>query len=86
MNPIKFKEVNKTYAEDQPQYIPLPVYKTSNGEVTSCWKLSFSERLSALFHERIWLNMHTFNSPLQPVRLFAIKPEFPVTKEINKIV
>jgi hypothetical protein len=40
MKPIKFKHQNITFAEDQ----PLPVLKieTKNGEVISCWKISFS--------------------------------------------
>jgi len=43
MKPIKFKEMNCTYAENQSEYLPLPAYKDFNGEVISCWSLSLYE-------------------------------------------
>ena len=76
MKPINFNEVNVTYAKDQPEYLPLPVYKTASGEVTSCWKLTFREKLSVLIHGKIWINLMTFNNPLQPQRPYAIKPDY----------
>ena len=76
MKPIEFKEQTVVYAKDQPEYLPLPVFKTSDGEVTSCWKLTFVEKLSVLFHGKIWINLMTFNHPLQPQRPYAIKPDY----------
>ena len=68
MKPIKFKEVNTTFAKDQPEYLPLPVYKSDDGVVISCWSMSIKERLQILFTGRLWLRMLTFNEPLQPQR------------------
>lgn len=65
MKPIKFDEHNCVYAEDQPQYLPLPVYKDSNGRVISCWRFSFRERLRVLFGAPLWFHALTFNRPLQ---------------------
>lgn len=61
------------YAKDQPEYIPLPVVKERNGTVTSRWKLTWKERLSVLFGGSIYLQIATFNRPLQPVRL-SVEP------------
>lgn len=68
MKPIEFPEVNTTYAKDQPEYLPLPVFKanTPQGECVSCWKLSFTERLRILFTGKLWVMLMTFNRPLTP--------------------
>jgi len=68
MKPIKFKESNITFAENQPPYIPLPAFKNESqeGEVISCWQLSFTERLKVLFTGKIWLSLLSFNKPLTP--------------------
>src|SRR3954469_1107448 len=68
MKPIKHKHVNKIYAEDQPQYQPLPVValKSEMGEVIACWKGSFRERLIFLFTGKMWVLICTFNKPLAP--------------------
>lgn len=75
MKPVKFKESNVTYAENQPQYQPLPVLKLEGeeGNVIACWKLNFWERLSVLFLGRIWINLMTFNKPLTPTYLSAFR-------------
>ena len=74
MKPIEFKEQNFTYAKDQPEYIPLPVLKTEEGQVISCWNLSIMERIKLLFSGKLWLSVLTFNNPLQPVLLEIKKP------------
>jgi len=68
MRPIKFTECNTEFAKDQPEYNTLPAFKTgtAEGEVVTCWKLSFKERLRVLFFGCIWLNLMTFNQPLTP--------------------
>ena len=68
MKPIKFKEQNCTFAENQPEYLPLPAFKddTEEGQVISCWKLSFKERLKILFTGRLWVCLLTFRKPLTP--------------------
>lgn len=68
MRPIKFKEANVVYAKNQPEYLQLPVYKAEDGEVISCWKMSFKERLIFIITGKIWISVLTFNKPLQPIR------------------
>ncbi len=77
MKPIKFKQQNKVYAEDQPQYQPLPVLKIDDveGNVISCWELSFKERLRVLFFGKIWMNLMSFNKPLTPSFLATNRKE-----------
>lgn len=66
MRPTVFSEVNCVYAEDQPEYLPLPVHKTPDGQVISCWKLTWRERLKIIFTGHLWWSVLTFNQPLQP--------------------
>ena len=75
MKPVKFKEANTVYAEDQSEYLPLPVHKDEDGQVTSCWKLSFWERLIVFFAGRVWLSNLTFNQPLQPIFISVKKSD-----------
>jgi len=69
MKPIEFAGVNCTYAKDQPEYLPLPVMKSSGpeGECISCWELSLRERIKILFTGKLWLSLWTFHKPLTPV-------------------
>lgn len=75
MKPIQFKESNCTYAEHQSQYQPLPVFKTKDGQVVSCWALTFWERINILFTGRLWWSVLTFNNPLQPQTPLITKPD-----------
>ena len=67
MKPIKFKESNIVFAENQTQYLPLPAYKSCEGEVISCWRLTWRERLKVLLDGEIWIRVLTFGNPLQPL-------------------
>lgn len=69
MKPIEFKEFNCIYAKDQPEYLPLPAYRTEDGEVTSCWKLPIKERIKILLTGKIFISVLTFNKPLQPISI-----------------
>jgi hypothetical protein len=77
MKPIEFKEQNIVFAKDQPEYQPLPALKkkTEEGEVVSCWKLSFKERIKILFSGKIWLSLMSFNKALTPSYLTTKKRE-----------
>jgi len=68
MKPINDKSQNVIFAENQPEYLPLPAHKTEDGEVTTCWKLSWKERIRALFIGKMYLKTLTFNKPLQPLK------------------
>ena len=74
MKPIKFKEANVTFAENQPEYLPLPAWKAEDGTVISCWQLNWTEKFKLLINGRIWLRTLTFNKPLQPNRLDVDRP------------
>ena len=77
MIPIKFREQNVVYAENQKPYLPLPSYKDNDSWecVTSCWGLGFKERIKILFTGKVWVTMPTFGKPLTPVMVEIDKPE-----------
>lgn len=75
MKIVKFKECNSIYAKDQPEYLPLPAHRADDGEATSCWGLSFLERLKVILTGKIYLSVLTFNRPLQPQKMLVDKPE-----------
>jgi len=68
MKPVEFKHQNIVFAKDQPEYMPLPALRIDSpqGEVVSCWKMSFKERMKVLFFGRVWLSLMSFNKPLTP--------------------
>jgi hypothetical protein len=49
MKPVKFRGQNCTFAENQPEYIPLPAHRDDDGTITSCWNFSFWERVKILW-------------------------------------
>ena len=77
MKPIEFKEQNVVFAKDQPEYNPLPAFKadTPQGEVISCYKLSFVERLQILFTGKLWVSLMSFNKPLTPQFISVYKSD-----------
>lgn len=72
MKAIKFKGMNVTFAENQPEYIPLPAHKDKEGIVTTCWKMSWLERFVHLFTGKIFIQTMTFNQPIQPLKVEVI--------------
>lgn len=91
MKPVEFKHQNVVFAKDQPEYKPLPALKIDSpqGEIISCWKMSFIERLKALFTGRIWVSLSSYNKPLTPSYLSVNRkdvyshPDDKVKKFIN---
>ena len=67
MKPIEFNEKNCVYAEHQDEYLNLPAQKTEDGRIISCWKLTWKERIKALFNGKLWISQMTFHTPLQPI-------------------
>jgi hypothetical protein len=57
------------YAGNQPEYQPLPAWRKPDGEVVSRWRLTWQERLAALLGRTLYIEVLTFNQPLQPVFL-----------------
>lgn len=76
MTLIKFPEHNVVFAENQPEYLPLPAYKHNDqeGTIICCWQLTLKERLKLLFTGKLWHSVLTFNNPLQPQLLAVDKP------------
>ena len=75
----EFPEVNVRIAENQPEYITLPVHKkfdSPHGEIVSCWKLSFKERIKILFTGIMWHSLWTFNESVQPQMMSVHKKDF----------
>jgi hypothetical protein len=61
VTPIDFPEAIKTlqpsgatYSDNVSGVAPLPVW-TDGEQVVSCWRMSWRERLSALFFGRAWV-------------------------------
>lgn len=75
MKPVDFPGRNIIFAENQPEYNPLPAFSDSKqGVVLTVWKPTFWERIKILFLGRIYLQVITFNEPLQPVYLTTENP------------
>lgn len=57
------------YAKDQPQYIPLPCWRSPDGLVVTRWRLTLKERFLAFLKGDVYLSIMTFNQLLQPTRI-----------------
>lgn len=59
------------YAKDQPEYIPLRTLKAvgAQGQVLSRWTLTEDQRKAVAAGADIFLELSTFNRPLQPIRM-----------------
>jgi hypothetical protein len=78
MKVIPFKESNRAYAADQPEYETLHAWKADGdrqGRIVCLWQLTWRERLRVLWTGQVWHQILTFNKPLQPQVLSAEKPE-----------
>lgn len=86
MKGIEFKHQNVVFAKDQPEYLPLPALKLYNpqGEVITCWKMSFKDRIKVLFTGKVWLSLMTFNKPLTPSYMSVNRKEVYSVPEDNE--
>lgn len=77
MIPVEFPEQTTVVAKDQPEYLPLPaiIYDSPEGEVVSCWKMSWKERLQILLTGKVWLSLWCFHKPITPSRICAFKKD-----------
>ena len=55
------------YAANQPEYLPLPVWKRQDGRVVSRWRLTWRERIAALVGHSVYIEVTTFGQALQPI-------------------
>jgi len=78
MEPIKFKYANKDLLKPEgwadEQCRSLPVF-TDGRQCISLWKMTWRERLSALFFGNVWLFVHSGQTQ-PPVALMATKNIF----------
>lgn len=54
---------------------PLQVH-VDKGTVTSCWRMSWRERWSALIYGRVWCRLQTGGAPPPPIALNARRTIF----------
>lgn len=74
---INTKDTNLEIAKEQKEYITLPVHKVKNddyGRVVAVFSMGIWQRLTVLFTGKIYVNMLTFNNPLQPLSIYTFNP------------
>lgn len=71
LKPVDFEDSNVEFAKDQDEYGSLSAlrFDSIEGEVITCWKMSFRDRFKVLFTGVIWMRLLTFNRPLTPSNL-----------------
>ncbi len=73
MKPIEFPGFNITFAKNQPEYLPLPCYRDSQGTIIICWKGTWRDRLRFLFTGQVWQTVMTFGQHLQPITIETVR-------------
>jgi len=66
---------------NQPEYEPLPAFRHPDGTILTRWRLTWRERLFALWRGDVYLWVLTFNHPLQPVMVEIDRPALRRTQE-----
>lgn len=84
MKSVSFKGQNIVFAEDQPQYKPIPAFKASTGEVVTCWELSNEDFERLVETRRIYVCVNTFNQPLQSLFLSSDVNELLIFEDEEK--
>lgn len=83
MEPIQFEQANKNLLKPEgmteEECGSLPVF-TDGKQCISLWKMTWRERLSALFFGRIWVSIHSGQTQ-PPVWLMAKKLIFEEPKQ-----
>lgn len=73
MRATSFPEQTGTLAEDQPEYLPLPVFQDAT-ETISRYELTMRERLLLLIGRPLWLRQLNFGDSLQPQQPTVDRP------------
>ena len=72
IRPTNFRGTNIAFAEDQDEYNTLPAIRTEDGIVYTCWQLDDSSMKELQENGgKIYLQVHTFNTPLQPLKMMT---------------
>ena len=74
MEAINHEGFNVQFAEHQEEYITLPAHRDDKVKCTTCWKLTWRERFQVLFKGKFFLQILTFNKPLQPLKMQVDNP------------
>lgn len=74
MRAVKFKEANIEIAKNQEEYHTLHAFRAPPeadryGQTITCWTMSWKEWFRFIFTGKIYLNVLTFNEPLQPLNM-----------------
>lgn len=63
------------YAKDQPEYVPLPSIKSrkpdGRGTILTRWTFTEEERKAISEGADLFVRVHTFCQPLQPIGMFV---------------
>ena len=70
-------------AEHQEEYITLPA-NVDNGVVAFAFKLSFKEKIIALFKGRVFIYTLTFGKPLQPIHVNVSEKDFERSHTVSR--
>ncbi len=73
MKPVTFPEQNKVWAENQPEYLPLPSYCNPRENISK-WRLTWWERIKLLFTGTLWMRQVNLRQPLQAIVPTTIFP------------
>ena len=79
MKPIEFPGCNIVYGANQEGVNPLPCHKAKDNEGTAtfCFELTEEEKAEILRTGKLWLQVWTFDRPLEPLLPLAFEPEIP---------
>ncbi len=66
MDPVTFEGYNMVFGAGQEEYRDLPAHRDDDGQVVSCWRLTWRERFRMLWTGRLYLAVLTFHTPMQP--------------------
>lgn len=87
MEPMKFEQANKDLLKPEgwtdEECGSLPVYSDGR-QCISLWKMTWRERLSALFFGKVWLSVH-MGQTQPPVWLMATREIFKVEGQTSKV-
>ncbi len=75
--PVKFEGHNCVAAENQPEYLPLPLHVDTlqpEGPAVSCWELTPEELEEVKKTGRVYVEQLTFNRGITPLRVSAVFP------------
>jgi hypothetical protein len=67
-------ECEVVYAKDQPEFTPLPTFRTQRS-VLSRWKLTEAERKHIAEGGDLFISMMNFGGPLLPILPIAADPD-----------